>query len=168
MQEDEHLLYFVVQCFLRGSKGRPILEYLCSYYQGPTSRMVEIWREAVVQHLSVSDLEERLLIQMVFSTAFTPDVQKVFADYCAHAGREQVRLAYLTYFSYEVFVNQMAVEPELYGYLEQTTLGNSRANCYLRLALLKHYTSYEMLNVEQERFVDEVVDEYMERGQIFT
>lgn len=167
MQEDEHLLFFVIQCFLRGSKGRPILEYLCSYYQGPTSRMVEIWREAVGQQLPVTDLEERLLIQMVFSTAFTPDVQKVFADYCAHSGREQVRLAYLTYFAYEVFVNQMAVEKELYVYLEQATLGNRKANRYLKLALLKHYTSYEVLTVEQERFVDEVVDEYMEKGQIF-
>ena len=168
MQEDDHLLFFVIQCFLRGSKERPILEYLCSYYQGPTSRMVEIWREAVKKQIDVSDLEERLLIQMVFSTAFTPDVQKVFSDYCTHQGREQVRMAYLTYFAYEVFVNQMAVEPELYVYLEQATIGNRRANRYLRLALLKHYTTYEVLTADQERFVDELVDECMEKGQYFS
>lgn len=168
MQEDEHLIFFAIQCFLRGSKERPILEYLCSYYQGPTSRMVEIWREAVKQQLDVSELEERLLIQMVFSTAFTPDVQKVFADYCSRQGREQVRLAYLTYFSYEVFVNQMAVEPELYLYLEQMTLGKHKANKYLRLALFKHYTSYEVLTAEQEQFVDELLDEFIEKKQYFS
>ena len=168
MQEDDHLLFFAFQCFLRGNRERLILEYLCSYYQGPTSRMVEIWREAVGRQIAVSELEERLLIQMVFSTAFTPDVQKVFSDYCTHPGRVQVRLAYLTYFAYEVFVNEMIVEPELYLYFEQAVLGNRSANCYLRLALLKHYTTCEVLTDAQERFADELVDEYMEQGQCFS
>lgn len=167
MQEDEHLLYFAVQCFLLGSVKRPILEYLCSYYQGPAARMVEIWREAVKQQIPAVELEERLLIQMVFSAAFTPDVQKVFSDYCAHQGREQVRMAYLTYFSYEVFVNRLAVERGLYTYLEQATLGNRRAGNYLKLALLEHYTTLAALTGEQERFVDDLLDEYIEKGQCF-
>ncbi len=167
MQEDDHLLYFSIRCFELGGRERLILEYLCSYYQGPASRMVEIWREARGQQIDVSDLEERLLIQMMFSAAFTPDVQKVFADYCSHQGREQVRTAYLTYFSYEVFVNEMVVEPELYTYLEQATLGNRRANGYQRLALLKHYASCEVLTANQERFVDDLVDECIEKKQYF-
>lgn len=168
MQEDDHLLFFAIQCFLCGSKDRLILEYLCNFYEGPTSRMVEIWRKAVEQQIPVTDLEERLLIQMMFSSAFTPDVQKVFSDYCAHQGREQVRMAYLTYFSYEVFFNQLAVEPELYVYLEQATLGNRRANEFQRLALMKYYTSLEVLTSVQERFVDELVEAYIEKGQYFS
>lgn len=167
MQEDDHLLFFAIQCFLLGSREYLILEYLCSYYQGPTNRMVEIWREAMERQIPVMDLEERLLIQMMFSAAFTPDVQKVFSDYCSHQGRDQVRMAYLTYFSYEVFVNQMAVEPELYAHLEQAVLGNRKANEFQRLALLKHYATCEVLTADQERFVDELVDEYMEKGQYF-
>lgn len=168
MLEDDQLLYFSTQCFWLGSKKRPILEYLCSYYQGPTSRMVELWREAGKEQLPVVELEERLLIQMMFSTAFTPDVQKVFADYCAHQGREPVRMAYLTYFSYEVFVNQMEVEPELYTYLKQAVMENGKANRYLRLALLKHYCSYEVLTTTQEQFVDEVLDACIQDGQYFS
>ncbi len=167
MQEDEHLLYFCVRCFLLGSVKRPVLEYLCSYYQGPAARMVEVWKAALAQQIPVVELEERLLIQMVFSAAFTPDVQKVFADYCAHQGREQVRMAYLTYFSYEIFVNHLAVEREIYPYLEQATLKNSRANEFLRLALLDYYTGLSALTGEQERFVDELLDEYTGRGQYF-
>ena len=167
LQEDDYLLYFSFQCFLRGCKERLILDYLCNYYQGPTSRMTEIWREAFEQKVETIDLEERLLVQMMFSSAFAPDVQKVFAVYCSHQGREQVKIAYLTYFAYEVFVHEMVVEPELYAYLEQETLSNRRANKYLRLALLKHYASFEILTADQERFADEVVDEYMEQGQCF-
>ena len=168
MQEDDQLLFFATQCFERGSRNRPILEYLCSYYRGPTDRMVEIWREALKEQLVVTELEERLLIQMMFSTAFTPDVQKVFSDYCAHQGREQVRMAYLTYFSYEVFVNQMEVEPELYTYLEQAVLTNSKANRYLRMTLLSHYCSCEVLTDAQEKFVDEMLDESIAEGQYFS
>ena len=76
-------------------------------------------------------------------------------------------MAYLTYFAYEVFVNDLAVEPELYTYLEQATLSNRSANKYLRLALLKHYTFCEVLTAVQERFVDELLDEYMEKKQYF-
>lgn len=168
MQEDEHLLYFCVQCFLLGSRKRQIVEYLCSYYQGPAARMVEIWREAQAQQLPVVELEERLLIQMVFSGAFTPDVQKVFADYCAHQGREQVRMAYLTYFSYEIFINHLVVERELYLYLEQATLKNRKASQYLRLALLEYYAGLTALTGEQERFVDDMLDEYTEKGMYFS
>lgn len=167
MQEDEHLLYFCVQCFLLGSVKRPVLEYLCSYYQGPAARMVEIWKAAQEQQIPVAELEERLLIQMVFCGTFTPDVQKVFADYCLHQGREQVRVAYLTYFSYEIFINHLAVEREIYPYLEQAALKNSRANEYLRLALLEYYTSLAALTGEQERFVDDMLDTYTGRGQYF-
>lgn len=168
MQEDEWLLYFAIQCFQRGSTGRLILEYLCSYYQGPSTQMVEIWQTLMKQKLPAVELEERLLIQMVFSTAFAPDVQKVFADYCANQGREQVRMAYLTYFSYEVFINGMVVEPELYLYLEQAVLKNRRANRFLRLALLTYYTKQELLTSEQEQFVDDLLDECIGEGQYFS
>lgn len=167
MQEDEHLLYFAIQCFLRGSENRLILEYLCSNYQGPTTRMIEIWSAAIKQQIPAMELEERLLIQMMFSTAFAPDVQKVFADYCAHQGREQVRMAYLTYFSYEIFVRQMPVDPEIYFYLEQATIGNRRANDFMRLALMKHYTSAEVLTMEQECFVDDFLEKSIAKGRIF-
>ncbi|MDD7643001.1 MAG: DUF5717 family protein [bacterium] len=168
MQEDDHLLYFATQCFLRGSKGRMLLEYLCSYYEGPAGRMAEIWKEASEQRIDTSDLEERLLIQMMFSGAYTTDVQSVFASYCAHQGRETVKMAYLTYFAYESFVHERVVDPGLYHYLEQATLGNRRTNRYLRLALMKYYTSCEVLTADQERFTDELVDEYMENGQCFS
>ena len=167
MQEEEHLLYLTLQCFLQGSRKRPLLEYLCSYYQGPTARMVEIWREATKQQIKTTDLEERLLIQMMFASAYTPDVQLVFADYHAHQGREQVCMAYLTYFSYEVFVQQTPAEPQMYTYLEQHVLGNEHTNQYLRLALLEHYAAQEVLTATQERFVDAQMEQFMEAGQIY-
>ena len=167
MQEEEHLLYLDFQCFLQGSRKRPVLEYLCGYYQGPTARMVEIWREAMKQQIGTTELEERLLIQMMFASAYTPDVQRVFADYHAHQGRELVCMAYLTYFSYEVFVQQTPAEPQMYTYLEQHVLGNAHANVYLRLALLEHYASREVLTDAQERFVDEQIEQFMEDGQIY-
>lgn len=167
MQEDDQLLYLTLQCFLRGSRNRAVLEYLCAYYQGPAARMVEIWREAAKQQIKTFELEERLLIQMMFSSAYTPDVQKVFADYQAHQGRELVCMAYLTYFSYEVFVQQAPAEPQMYTYLEQHVLGREHTNPYLRLALLEHYATQELLTAEQEQFVDEQIEHFMEKGQIY-
>ncbi len=167
LQEEEYLLYFAIQCFVRGSRHRLLLEYLCDYYQGPTQRMIELWRAAMEQKLAVTDLEERLLIQMVFSGAFAPDVQKVFSDYCARQGREQVRMAYLTYFAYETFINRMQVDPELYIYLEQSTLKNRRANRYQQLALLEYYTKKEVLTTEQEHFVDDLLCKALEKNEIF-
>lgn len=167
MQEDDQLLYLTLQCFLRGSRKRPVLEYLSAYYQGPAARMVEIWREATKQQIKTYELEERLLIQMMFTSAYAPDVQKIFADYSAGHGREQVCMAYLTYFSYEVFVQQAPAEPQMYRYLEQYVLGRKDANPYLRLALLEHYTAQEVLTADQERFVDEQIETFMEDGQIY-
>lgn len=165
--EDGELLYFAEQCFLRGSLDRRVLEYLCAFYRGPSEKMSEIWHALSREHIPAAELEERLLIQMVFSGAFAPDVQEVFADYCANGGREQVRAAYLTYFSYEVFVNRMEAEPKLYYYLEQAVLGSRGANQYQRLALLERYSSLEVLTSEQERFADEMLDEYIARRQYF-
>lgn len=167
MQEEEHLLYVTLQCFLMGCMKRPVIEYLCSHYQGPTTRMVSIWREAVAQQIPAGELEERMLVQMMFTGAFTPDVQKVFASYRSHEGRAQVCMAYLTYISYEVFVHQMVAEPEFYISLEQATLGNRRANEYLRQALLLHYSTLEFLTAEQERFVDEMLDDGIAKGELY-
>ena len=38
---------------------------------------------------------------------------------------------------------------------------------YLRLALLEHYASKEVLTDAQERFVDEQIEQFMEDGQIY-
>lgn len=167
MQEEEHLLYMTLQCFLAGCSRRPVVEYLCSYYQGPVTRMVSIWREAVRQQIPPGELEERMLVQMMFTAAFTPDAQKVFASYRGRPGREQICTAYLTYVSYEVFVHEMVAEPEFYISLEQTVLGSRRPNEYLRLVLLEYYASLEFLTAEQERFVDELLDQYLAKKQIF-
>lgn len=168
MQEDDHLLFFASQCFVRGCKERTILEYLCNYYEGPVDRMADIWRTSSARKIDTTDLEERLLIQMMFTGAFIPEVQKVFVSYCSNKGREQVKLAYLTYFAYEVFVNGQVADPGLYHYLEQVVFGHQRANQYLRLAFMKHLSTLEVLTTEQEQFADELMDQYLEKGQCFS
>jgi hypothetical protein len=111
MSEDTWMLGFSMHCFLGGCRQRPLLEYLCSYYQGPVKHMVRLWRAAMEQQVKADELEERLLIQMVFSASFTPDMPRIFRNYCSHPGREQVRLAYLTYFSYGAFYEGRDMEP---------------------------------------------------------
>lgn len=76
-------------------------------------------------------------------------------------------MAYLTYFSYEVFVQQTPAEPQMYVYLEQHVLGRRQPNPYVRLALLEHYADQEVLTADQERFVDEQLETFMEQGQIY-
>lgn len=167
MQEDAWLLSYAMRCFLGGCKDRQLLGYLCGCCQGPVKHMVQIWRAAMEQRLPADDLEERILVQMVFSGTFTADTPKVFRSYCSHPGREQVRLAYLTCFSYEAFFEGRDVEPELYTYLEQETLKHRRVNEYLRLALLQYYSRRAALTLEQERFVDDMLDEYIAKDTYF-
>jgi hypothetical protein len=167
MQEDEWLLGFAMHCFLAGFRQRPLLEYLCNYYQGPVKHLASLWRAAAKQQLKANELEERLLIQMVFTAAFTSDTSAIFRSYCSHPVRETVSLAYLTYFSYAAFFQGADVEPELYLYLEQETLKRRGVNEYLRLALIRHYTKLAVLTPEQEQFIDSMLDEYLGKDTCF-
>ncbi len=168
LMEEEHLLYFTLQCFLGGSRVRQVLEYLCTYYQGPIAGMIQLWHESEAQGITCTELEERILLQAMFTWTFTPDIQKIFASYAADHGREQICRAYLTYISYESFVLQSPMEQQMYGYLEQYVLGKKQTNPYMRLALLSHFARLKILTTAQERFVDEQMEQFMEQGQIFS
>ncbi len=165
--EEEHLIYFSMQCFLNGSRMHPILKYLCSYYQGPSNRMAKLWVEAYEQKLDCIELSERLLMQVMFTDSFTPDIQRVFIDYAAKGGRETIVRAYLTYVSYAAFVQQSELDEQIYRCLEQQVLADRRANIYMKLALLEYYTSLHVFTTAQENFVDEQIEQFLGQGLLF-
>ncbi|MDD6038450.1 MAG: DUF5717 family protein [bacterium] len=166
-EEDEHLLYMSMQCFVMGSRKRTLIEYLINFYQGPSEHLLVIWEEAQKLQLAVHDLEERLLIQVMFTGKDMPELHSVFSSYCSTTPREQVRIAYLTYFSYKRFVNRIFVEPEFYVQLEQAVRSERRATDYMKLALLEYYTSIDPLTSAQEHFVDDMLDVWMAKGLLF-
>lgn len=164
MQEDAHLIEMAYRCFVAGQTPELLVRYLCSYYEGPTNKLCEIWKKAVSMGIRVHEMEERLLVQMLFTTAFIPEVQSVFANYCKQGGREIICNAYLIYFSYEAYVNGLTVEPELYDFLEKVLMNARKPNLYQQIALISHYLQLPELNGEQQKLLERIVEQLLNAG----
>ena len=91
---DETLLRFVSYVFLNKKYNDAVLTYLCRFYNGPTEQMQRLWRAAQEFGIQTFELEERILVQMMYAgEAFAGD--ELFLHYYRTGGRELVVLAYI-------------------------------------------------------------------------
>lgn len=153
--DEEFLLYLCSEAFFGGKYDEAILKYLCENYDGSTKRLGEIWQAARQFGLETYDLEERILIQMLYSTEYMEYTEEIFESYCKNGGKEVVLDAYINYFSQAYFVENMVITERFFKYLAARPQEKQILVC--RLAILKYLSSHKE---EQERYM-ELLDSYL-------
>ena len=88
---DETLLAICTKVFQSGKYNDSVLGYLSLYYQGPTKEMVLLFQAARQFEIDTKELEERLLVQMLFTTEFVEDTDEIYQSYRARGGKKLVQ-----------------------------------------------------------------------------
>ncbi|MCI5621776.1 MAG: DUF5717 family protein [Lachnospiraceae bacterium] len=166
---DDFLIILCENTFRNKKYSAQMLQYLARYYLGPTRIMAEIWEEA--QHFEVDtyELEERLLVQMLYTAEFVDQIQQIYESHKKRGVTRMLRDAYCNYFSYYYFVREGIVMDGLIPELRQRYLEKEQLTDIMKLALLygmteRHIIGGDRVNGEIAR---QLLEELLERQMYF-
>ena len=167
-EEDENILKICEQTFISGKYNDSILSYLARHYNGPTEIMKKIWDVSREYNIDTFELEERILVQMMYSDIFLPNVESVFYSYYENGGREIVLLAFLSNCSYRYFVHEKEVDNNVFEIIQSRYEFGLELNDACKLALLKYISDLSSRDDVQFKIEDELLAEYTCRNMNFS
>lgn len=168
-ESDDFLLALCEKVFLDNKYSEEILDYLSRYYLGPTKIMAKIWSAAQRFNVDTYGLEEKLLVQMLYTTELVDQVQEIYDSYEQHGAVRIITEAYLNYFAYCYFVRQGVVPAEVIEHIKQKYLEGQDMTEIMKLALL-YASSQEAApvnEVEREQIIEILLPEYLAKGMVF-
>lgn len=162
---DEYLLLLVSDVFFHKKYNDGMLGYLCRFYSGPTERMCTLWRAARQFEINTFELEERILVQMLYSDHSLQGTEELFEHYYNAGGRDVVILAYLSASAQAYVVGEVPMRQELLELIKARYVSHQELNDACKLALLKSMAEREeTADVSVE---DALLGEYMCRNISF-
>ena len=163
---DETLLRFVAYVFLNKKYNDALLTYLCRFYNGPTEQMQRLWRAAQEFGIQTFELEERILVQMMYAgETFAGD--ELFLHYYRTGGRELVVLAYITLRARAYFVENEKITGNIIGIIRERYQHHMDLNDACKLALLKTLSAETKTDEAIYEMEDALLAEYTARGMNF-
>lgn len=110
-ESDDFLLALCAVTFQAKKYSKEMLQYLAQFYCGPTRVMAAVWSAAQTFDIDTRDLEERLLMQMLYTAEFVEQVQSIYESFVSHGAPHLLQKAYVNYFAHFYFVHQ-GIVPE--------------------------------------------------------
>jgi len=163
-QYDKLICDIMYYLYLNGRRDEKIISYLDGFYNGMTSDMYALWQEAVDMKLATSDMDERLLAQILFTESFVPYAEKVYGHYHRRMRDRALAKAYFNFLAYKYLVYDVA--------LTKNSIDNMRKDSYYEtndivlLALLKNYAQASDLTQDEIDFARNWLDVLNSRGKI--
>ena len=151
-EEDELLTASAIYCISLGKKDGIILSYLASYYKGQCKDLRNIWKMSGGYGVDRKVLEERMIIQMLYSGAFVGERGEIFEDYILQDPDKDVVKAFLLQSCYDYFVHEKLISPNVFSQLSQLEEEGSELPKEAALAYLKYYA-------ENPRIIDDSIRE---------
>lgn len=166
-EEDDFLLGFAMNTFLRGKYNDVILIYLCKYYNGPTKAMEKLWKAAENFWLDTFELEERILTQMLYTTEYITSLEQIYESYYAGGGRAALCLAYLSYFAHGYLTREAVTPGHVFFQIEERFSQEEELNDACKMGLMKYFSAQEKLRENQFAIADRLLAEYTGRNIYF-
>lgn len=166
--EDEFLVGLCMAAVHMGKYNDVLLSYLGRYYHGPTKQMFELWKLAGKYGIVDRELEEWILVQMLYTTEFVEQAHSVYQSYRDGGGDPVVLMAYLNYFARSYFVDDMVIDAAILPELLERLKENELPGDACRLAVLKYLAFDRKLQKGYESLIDQLLAEYIGRGMYFS
>ncbi len=139
-------------CWYIYSKGKydeAILKFLIRNYEGPTDQLYHLWNSAEGFELEKYRLEERLLLQLLFTESNSVDSFRIFGSYYKNVSNQKLIRAFLTYHAYRYLIHDCGISEELYPVMRREL--NYEENEICLLAWLKYHAgNAKLIDGEQD------------------
>ncbi|MCI8483632.1 MAG: hypothetical protein HFH41_04745 [Lachnospiraceae bacterium] len=167
-EPDEFLLGLCRNVFLRGKYNERILNYMCQHFYGNMEEMAQLWQAACDFELDTYGLEERCLIQFLYTGDFSASIEKIFESYSENLGREIVIFAYLSWMAHQFVTKDAVVSDYVFQKIFWLLKEKQELNQVCRLGFLKWCSSGNTLTEEQMQAAEQILAEQISHGIYFS
>ena len=168
MAEDETLLKACINVYQRGKYEETVLTYLVQYYKNTTEEMCRLWRAAVDFEMDTAELEERILVQVMFTGNFVADIAEIFSSYYKDGRSQMVKEAYLACQSYRYFVKGIKIDEKIFQYLAREYQLQKTILSIDQMALLLWLAEKEMNTEAEKKIAGQMVESLLLNGKYFS
>lgn len=165
--ERKTLVELALKAFRNGTYNECTLDYLCRNYDGPTAEMQEIWKKVKNFQCESRELEEKILVQMLFTGVSGSEMDPVFASYLLNGAGEKVKSACLIQKAYNYFVKYNPKEEYWMESISKALSNRENVHYLCMLAWLKDRSGKETLNGREIEIAKEILQEMWERQKVF-
>lgn len=143
-----------------------ILKFLLVNYSGDTDTMYGIWRASIDAGLDTTDIEEKLLCQLLFIESDLSYSRDIFRHYYGHGPNRKLIRAYLSYYAYGYLVNDRYPDTEFFDIMARESEYEENDICFL--ALLKYYSVQTGEYTDaQLAFISKKLEYFERKGMLF-
>ena len=164
-KEDTELLKIAWYILETGHFDENMLRYLCRYYNGNISSMVQIWKYAKGFSIDTTDFSERILGQIIFTGEMSPDAYEVFYSYYPLERDKQLVWAFLKFIAYHYLIHSWVIPTEMFDYFYKEV--QMQDNMFCLIASLKDLSKKKNLTPEEKQFVEYHINRLYEKKMIF-
>lgn len=143
LKEDSVLVKMAAFAFKKGKYNEETLGYLGRYYNGTTKELLNIWKAAKDFCCDKRELEEKIIVQMLFTGAYVSRIDEIYDSYEQKIPNKKVKKAYLFSKSYDYFVKENIIEEGVFDYIEKEIDSGNEINDMCGLAYLKYMSEKE-------------------------
>jgi hypothetical protein len=144
--------------FLRGKANVAMLDYLSRYFQGTLKELRDLWNALRENSLDVTGLEERILLQMIFTGGYVAERAQIFEDYDRACRDSKVARAYVIQGCFDYFVRENTADEILFHYVLDDHIAGMALPKVCKLAFLKYYAENPK---HGSREVDNALDTFL-------
>ncbi len=137
-EKELEIAYFA---FRNNKYDEQLLNFLVAGFNGTASQMRDIWKAAESFGLDTYALEERLLIQMLYSGSYIGEKTEVFRNYVRSGANADIEMAFLAQSAYDSFVRGVVTDVFIFERIEKLTLEKLPMQEICKLAYLRYYAS---------------------------
>lgn len=166
-EEDEFLVYLSAEIFLAEKYNDVILEYLGKYYEGSTKVLGKLWKASSEFGLDTFELEERLLVQMLYTTEYVEGMEDIFLHFCENGGKDVIQQAVVNYFSQIYFVENAHISEHLIAVILFRYKQSAELVPVCKLTFLKYLSEHEELQQEYADILEEWLEEFAKEKMCF-
>lgn len=166
-EEEWFLVHLCSYIFQHGKYNEDILSYLQKNERGSTKLLRNIWKAAAKFGLDTYELEERLIIQLLFCNTYIGERNDIFLSYCRQGAKASVEKAYLNYYAYGYFIKGRVIEEELLEQIEKLYQQKEELSMVCMVSLLKYYSEKESLTDKEEENAVELLKKFVKKHVYF-
>jgi len=158
MEEEETLLKACIYVYQKGKYEETVLQYLILYYNHTSKEMCHLWQAATNFEVDTADLEERILMQALFTGSFVPNMMEIFSSYYKNGRSQTVKDAYLACQSYLYFVKDTLIDERIFQYLKREYQLNGTMLPICQMALLSWLTKKDTLAETEQKMAEQMLE----------
>lgn len=153
-EQDDTMTALIYMTFQAGKYDENLLKYLVSYYSGTIKSMRDIWKAAVAFGMDTYEISERILVQMLYSSAYVGESIQIFKSYIAGGAKAEVEIAFLSQSCFDYFVGEKVTDEFVMQDMQRVIERKEEIPLVCKLAYTKFYA-------ENKKLIDDKVSRHL-------